>query len=150
MSYPPTTFSGVGSLGFALSQLVFQLPMLVVLVVGFALIPSRRARIGRRRANLAMAGLAVLALDLAITMVWSSLGTLLVMDRTISMSNFSVMAPAISFFLAVLTATAVALLLAAVVAPAAGATPPGFHDPATGQHPAPGTARPAADAPATE
>jgi hypothetical protein len=137
----------VESLGFALSQLIFQLPMVVVLVVGFALIPSRRARIGARRANLAMAGLAVLALDLAISIVWSSLGTLLVMDRTISMSSFGVMAPAISFFLAVLTATAVALLLAAVVAPGA---PPGFYDPAADEQPAPGTARPATDAPPTD
>jgi hypothetical protein len=150
MSYPPTTFSGVGALGFALTQLIYQLPMLVVLVIGFALIPGRRARIGARRANLATAGLLVLALEMLIGIMWSSLGTLLIMDRNISMSNFRVLAPTISFFLAVLTATAVALLLAAVVAPgpdAAAAVPAGGHDPVAGYRQAPADARPPTDPP---
>ena len=100
-----------------LGQLLFQLPVAAVLVTGFALISGRRARIGARRANLATAGLLVLALEMAGSLVWSGLGTLLIMNRTIDTSQFGIAASVISFFLAVLTATAVALLLAAALDP---------------------------------
>ena len=105
----------MGSLWQILSQLIVQLPVIGVLVAGFALIPSRRGRIGARRANLAMAGLLALVLEIVISIAWSGLGTLLIMNRTIETSHFGVLASVIGFFLAVLTATAVALLLAAAV-----------------------------------
>jgi hypothetical protein len=83
----------VGSLWQILSQLIVQLPVIGVLVAGFALIPSRRARIGARRANLAMAGLLALVLEIAVSIAWSGLGTLLIMNQTIETSHFGVPAP---------------------------------------------------------
>ncbi len=113
------------------------MPVIGVLVAGFALIPSRRARIGARRANLAMAGLLVLVLEMVGSVVWSGLGTLLIMNRTIDTSQFSIVAPVISFFLAVLTATAVALLLVAAVSSAPDPAVPPFAPaaPTPGSHP---------------
>jgi hypothetical protein len=121
------------------SQLIVQLPVIGVLVAGFALIPSRRGRIGARRANLAMAGLLVLALEFVVSIAWSGLGTLLIMNRTIETSHFGVLASVLGFFLAVLTATAVALLLAAAVSSAphpSGPPPPAPFEPA-GPHSSP-------------
>ena len=115
--------------------------MIGVLVAGFALIPSRRGRIGARRSNLAMAGLLALVLEIVISIAWSGLGTLLIMNRTIETSHFGVLASVIGFFLAVLTATAVALLLAAAVSSAphpSGPPPPARFEPTaphSGPHP---------------
>lgn len=126
----------MGSLGLVFGQLIVQLPVIGVLVAGLALIPGRRARIGPRRANLAMAGLLVLALEMVAGLLWSGLGTLLIANRTIDLSRFGVLASMIGFFLAVLTATGVALLLAAAMSAAphpSGPLPPQPYEPATPQ-----------------
>ncbi len=84
MSHPSDTVCAVWQLGTAAGHLLVQLPVLAVLVTGLVLVSRRRARIGSRRAGLALAGLATLALGVMLATLWSVLLPTLITEFDLS------------------------------------------------------------------
>jgi hypothetical protein len=104
------------SAGYFFSSVLFQLPMVAVLVIGIVLIGSRRALIGSRSALLAQAGLGVLIVEVLLQTVWTVLFPQLVSSLDSSVTQIGVVSSAIGLLLSALVAAGVGLLIAALLA----------------------------------
>ncbi|MFG1602640.1 hypothetical protein [Actinoplanes sp. NPDC049265] len=112
-------------MAFAFSSLLVQLPLLVVLIAGFVLISSRRARLGARSTTLAMIGLALLTGELILSMIWTISFPQLIASLDLQPSGFGLISAAVSLILTSLTAVGLSLLIAALVSrPAADPATP--------------------------
>ncbi|HET6530167.1 MAG TPA: hypothetical protein VFH03_06065 [Actinoplanes sp.] len=97
-------------------QLLYQLPLLLVVITGLILVGARWQRLGRRRAALALTGLIALALDVILSTLWSVFHLSVVSPHDFSESRYVTVVTVVVVLLAALTAVGVALLVAAVVA----------------------------------
>ena len=139
MSHPLVTVLGVYRFGYFFSQLIVLVPMLVIVVVGVVLAIRRRAVIGGRRVAFALAGLALVALHLVATAVWSATFPSLVGNLDMGASEFGILLSVVSVIMTILLVAGVALLLAAALSrgdpPTGGPAehPPGVYP--AGGHP---------------
>jgi hypothetical protein len=119
-------------MAFAFSSFIVQLPLLVVLIVGFVLVSSRRARLGARSTTFAMVGLALLTVELVLTTIWTMAFPSMVASLDLETSSFGLISAAVGLLLTALTAIGLGLLLAALVSrspadPGPPAPPAGPH-----------------------
>lgn len=102
-------------MGYVISQTVFALPALIVLVAGLVLLTARRRAVGPRATGLAIAGAAVLLAGAVVNVVWaSSVPWVLRTDGQIG--AFAMMSAGVGILTAILHATGLGLLIAAVLA----------------------------------
>ncbi|MCA2213534.1 hypothetical protein [Jidongwangia harbinensis] len=101
--------------GYLFSGVLFQLPMLAVLVIGVVLIGSRRPRIGPRSALLGQIGLIVLIFEVIAQTAWSLTFPRLLHSMDASVSQFGLLSSAVGLMLSALVTAGVGLLIAAVV-----------------------------------
>jgi hypothetical protein len=101
--------------GYLFSGVLFQLPMLAVLVAGLVLIGSRRAQIGPRSTLLGQFGLAVLIFELIAQTAWSITFPRLLHSMDASVTQFGLVSSTVGLMLSALVAAGVGLLVAAVV-----------------------------------
>ncbi len=142
LSHPPAT---VPAMGLWFSGIVVQLPLLAILIGGFVLVSTRRARIGARSALFARIGLAVLAVNLVFQAVWTVLFPQLISSLDLEYSQFGMLSFGAGLILTVLLAAGIALLIGAIVTRADPATQPwnpGSYTPAPPAAPQPGTPTP--------
>jgi hypothetical protein len=126
----------MGLLGGLIGQLVVQLPMLAIVVVGGVLLLTRRDRLPRRSANFGLVGLGLLALSALADMVWYT--SLPALVRSMGYSGYGLVWFVASLLLTLLHAAGIAMLVLGLISragPAAAA--PGF-GPAPGYGPPPG------------
>jgi hypothetical protein len=100
-------------------RLIVELPMLAVLLTGLVLVSVRRAQLGARVANFALAGLGVLAVAAVLSLAWSYAFPYLIADRTVqdySIRDLGMLSAIVSIILALITAAGVALLIGAILA----------------------------------
>ena len=102
-------------MAYVFSGLLGQLPMLAVLIAGFVLVSTRRARIGARSATLALAGLGLLTFDLVLQSIWNVLFPRLVASLDLRAASFGLASFGVGLILALLTAIGIGLLIAALV-----------------------------------
>jgi hypothetical protein len=112
-------------------HMLYQLPLLIVLVTGLIVVGARRERAGRRRAGLALAGLVILALDAVVPVLWSVFSLSVMSPHDVSPDRYVTYLTAINVALSAFTAAGIALLIAAAII-----DPHRGHDPA-GAGPAP-------------
>ncbi|GAB1694135.1 hypothetical protein [Krasilnikovia sp. M28-CT-15] len=101
---------------FLFNVVVGHVPLLAVLVFGFARLAAHRARLGHRTTTLARAGLGVLALVMALEMVWSALFPVLLGQSYLTPTQYGVASFGVGMVLSVAGATGIGLLVAAVIA----------------------------------
>ncbi|MEV6629280.1 hypothetical protein AB0M54_00840 [Actinoplanes sp. NPDC051470] len=117
-------------MAFAFSSFVVQLPLLVVMIVGFVLVGSRRARLGPRSTTFAFIGLALLTAELVLTTIWTMSFPSLVSSLDLEVSSFGLISAGVGLVLTALTAVGIALLLAALVSRPRDPFPPHYQPPA--------------------
>ncbi|QSB16851.1 hypothetical protein JQS43_11515 [Natronosporangium hydrolyticum] len=100
--------------GYVISQTVFALPALIVLVAGLALLTARRRTVGPRATGLAIAGAAVLLAGAVVNVVWAS-SLPWVLQATTSTGGYAMMSAGVGILTAILHATGIGLLIAAVL-----------------------------------
>ena len=121
-----------------LFSLVFQLPMIAVLIVGLVLLGKHTVRIGRRASMLGRAGLVLLLVATVLQSAWTMSIPLLyqAMDRA-AVASIGLLGAFVSVILSLVTTGGIALLITAVLnrggdpagPPAPGYTP-GYAPPA--------------------
>ena len=114
MSHPPVTVTAM-NVGYLFSTFLGHLPVLAVLVAGFVLVATRRARIGARSALLAQLGLGVLVLSQLLQVLWSLAFPSLLSALDYSSSRYSVLTIVVGLILSLTFAGGIGLLVAAVV-----------------------------------
>jgi hypothetical protein len=128
MSHPTGTVGGVIALGTFFGILVVQLPVFVVLVVGFVLLSSQGRGLPPRTLLLARAGLGVLLAEALVSITWSTVLPQIFTRLDYSsglVRTYGLATAIVSFMLALLFALGLGLLIAAVLAARApGFTPP--------------------------
>lgn len=103
-------------LSLSLVQLLVQLPMLAVLVVGFGMLSARRRRLPARTVTLGYAGCAVLLLVTLVSGAWAAMLPRLLADADLSSSVWGVLTFVVGMVQGVLYAGGIGLLLAALLA----------------------------------
>ncbi|GAB1642793.1 hypothetical protein KRMM14A1259_32160 [Krasilnikovia sp. MM14-A1259] len=101
---------------YLVNILAGHLPMLAVVVGGFVLLGVRRARLGKRVTSLAQAGLAALALAIALQSAWSAALPFLIQRGVLDVRGSGPVLFIVGMATSVLVAGGVGLLLGAVLA----------------------------------
>ncbi|MEJ3748539.1 hypothetical protein WEI85_35320 [Actinomycetes bacterium KLBMP 9797] len=109
--------------GYVAGQLIAQLPALLVLVVGLALVAARRRMLTGRSGALAVAGLIVLLVGVIATVGWTASFPWLIGDDVVDLSDFGLLAFAVGMMLTLLHAVGLALMIAALLASGRRAAP---------------------------
>ncbi|MEQ4301438.1 hypothetical protein ABNF97_08615 [Plantactinospora sp. B6F1] len=101
--------------GWVLTQGVFQLPVLLVLVVGLVLVAVRRDQLSRLAKGLAVAGCSVLLIGIVADTAWlASIPTLLAGDP--SPTEFDMIRAGVSIVLTICHTLGLGLLIGGVLA----------------------------------
>lgn len=117
-------------MAYAFSGFVLQVPLLIVMIAGFVLVSSRKARLGGRSTMFALIGLSLLTLELVMSGIWNIMFPRLVAELDLQVSSFGMISLAVGLVLTLLTAVGIGLLIAALVSrPAAD---PAFPEPPPG------------------
>jgi hypothetical protein len=148
----------VARFGVVVGQVASQLPMALVLIVGLILVLNRRDRMPRRARALALAGCAVLLVEVVLGLAWT-LSLPWLYENGMRANSILMVSLASSLLLHLLTAAGLGLLIGSTLsrgapapgpgqaapaaepfAPAPGQTGPGYGTPpANPGYPAPGT-----------
>ncbi|HEX8630452.1 MAG TPA: hypothetical protein VF755_20010 [Catenuloplanes sp.] len=122
--------------GLSLVQFLVQLPMIIVLIVGFGVLSARRRRLPRRAVTLGHAGCGVLLVATVFSGGWAAVLPRLLLDVDLTSSVWGVLTFVVGMVQAVLYAGGIGLLLGALLArtgpagPPAAAGPPAMAEPA--------------------
>jgi hypothetical protein len=110
---------------YGLSVVVVQLPTLVVLVAGIALLTTRRATLPPRSVQLGVAGCVALLVGALVGLAWSvSLPLLVSQGGAVNFTNVSLLSLLVGGVLALLHAAGLGLLIAAVLGSVRAPAPP--------------------------
>lgn len=121
---------------YVVIQFAAQVPVLLVLVVGLALVAARRRTLTGRAGTLAVAGCAVLLLATLANVAWIASIPWVIDGRDFDASDFGVLAAVVGLALTLVHATGLALIIGAVLAGRRPPTDPAF--PIPRDRPAPG------------
>ncbi|PRY31388.1 hypothetical protein CLV70_103274 [Pseudosporangium ferrugineum] len=114
MSHPWVTVSAM-TVGYLLSGVLIHLPVLAVLIAGFIVVASRRARLGPRSTMLARLGLGILAACQVLEVVWLVVLPQLISSFDYRATTYGVLSLIVGILLSLLLAAGLGLLIAAVV-----------------------------------
>ncbi|MDQ7905637.1 hypothetical protein RB614_14045 [Phytohabitans sp. ZYX-F-186] len=112
--------------GYVAIQFAAQLPALIVLVVGLALLAARRRTLTGRAGALAVSGCAVLLAGVLLSIAWTSSYIWIYSGGDFDVTEFGLIASGVGLVLTLVHATGLALVIAAVLAGARPAAPPSF------------------------
>ncbi|MEU7901756.1 hypothetical protein [Actinoplanes sp. NPDC049118] len=103
------------TIGYLFSAVVGHLPMLAVLVVGFAVVASRKAQLDARSVQLARLGLGALVLGSVVQLLWSLFIPMLLMSVDHASARYGGLSLVVGLTTSVAFAGGVGLLVAALV-----------------------------------